>query len=466
MPHVAVGSNQTAIRTTISTSWQGSTLREGSRGQYVKDLQNMLNKAGIKVSVDGIYGSGTASAVKEFQKKNGLSQDGIAGKQTFTKLQSSYTKTTVINNGSSADWTGQTLQKGNKGEAVKDLQTMLNKAGFSVGTVDGVYGDKTVKAVQAFQKQVGLSQDGIAGTNTYNKLKVYKKPSSTTTSTSWTGQTLKEGSSGEVVKSLQKMLNEAGFNVGTIDGKFGSKTEAAVKEFQKKVGISQDGIAGNQTYAYLKDYINKPKTYTPPKPQLDTSLVIYNTHEKVINSKSSTWTEVSNSLKEISKLGFDFIIGDDIKTLVDPNANTIDKVIAGLSFIPGGKAVNLGLKLVKSGSKVALKIDKSLLADAATKLTKFKGDEAIIHFEKHSKEIKTAMGKSQYNLKNYLEDANHVKKTGIYVPELNGYVKLIGGKGSAKYAFVGLDRNTGNLTTFHLKTAKELSKKAPSLGIK
>ncbi|WP_235988999.1 hypothetical protein [Aquibacillus kalidii] len=75
------------------------------------------------------------------------------------------------------------------------------------------------------------------------------------------------------------------------------------------------------------------------------------------------------------------------------------------------------------------------------------------------------MGKNQYNLKNYLEDANHVIRNGQYVPELNGHVKLIGGKGSAKYGFVGLDRNTGNITTFHIKTAKELSKKAPSLGI-
>ncbi len=41
----------------------------------------------------------------------------------------------------------------------------------------------------------------------------------------------------------------------------------------------------------------------------------------------------------------------------------------------------------------------------------------------------TAMGKGQYNLKNYLEDANYVKNTGKYVSELNGYVKLIGGIG-------------------------------------
>lgn len=56
-------------------------------------------------------------------------------------------------------------------------------------------------------------------------------------------------------------------------------------------------------------------------------------------------------------------------------------------------------------------------------------------------------------------------RNGTFVPEMNGYVWLIGGQGSAKYGFVGLNRATGNITTFHIKTAKELSRKAPSLGI-
>ena len=104
-------------------------------------------------------------------------------------------------------------------------------------------------------------------------------------------------------------------------------------------------------------------------------------------------------------------------------------------------------------------------ASHSTNLIKFKGDEAVIHFERHGKQIMNALGKNEYNLKNYIEDANHVIQTGTYVPELNGYVQLIGGKGSAKYAFVGLDRLTGNITTFHIKTVGELAKKAPSLGL-
>lgn len=367
MVNVAVGSNQRAIRMPISTSWQGNSLKKGSSGQHVKDLQNMLIKAGYKLSTDGKFGNQTEAAVKSYQKKMGLSQDGIAGKNTYSKLKSTYTKTTIVNKttNNTADWTGQTLKKGSKGEAVKDLQNMLEKAGFDVGKVDGIYGDKTANALKSFQKKVGISQDGIAGSTTYSKLKSYK-PSTTAKKppSGWTGQTLREGNSGDAVKSLQTMLEKAGFELGTIDGKFGNKTESAVKAFQKKVGISQDGIAGNQTYAYLKDYINKPKTYTPPKPQIGNTLVIYNSNEKVINDKNSTWTEVSGSLKKIGKAGFDFVIGDDIKTLLDNDASTIDKVIAGLSFVPGGKILNGAIKISKAGAKVLLKLDLQFFAQA------------------------------------------------------------------------------------------------------
>ncbi|WP_241234761.1 LXG domain-containing protein [Enterococcus mundtii] len=89
-----------------------------------------------------------------------------------------------------------------------------------------------------------------------------------------------------------------------------------------------------------------------------------------------------------------------------------------------------------------------------------------VHFSKHGSEIQQALNKNHYSIVEYLRDANHVIKEGQFVPEMNGYIKLVGGEGSAKYAFVGLDRTTGNITTLHLKSVKELIKKAPSLGLK
>ncbi|ADY57565.1 spore cortex-lytic enzyme [Syntrophobotulus glycolicus DSM 8271] len=58
---------------------------------------------------------------------------------------------------------------------------------------------------------------------------------------------LKEGSSGQEVKSLQKKLSQLGYSVGAIDGKFGSATEQALKRFQKNRGIKTDGIFGDET---------------------------------------------------------------------------------------------------------------------------------------------------------------------------------------------------------------------------
>ena len=59
----------------------------GSRGSEVTQIQTKLKRWGYyKGNVDGIYGSGTLSAVKLFQKKNGLTVDGIAGTKTLNAM--------------------------------------------------------------------------------------------------------------------------------------------------------------------------------------------------------------------------------------------------------------------------------------------------------------------------------------------------------------------------------------------
>ena len=62
---------------------------------------------------------------------------------------------------------------------------------------------------------------------------------------------LKIGSSGTQVRTLQTKLNNWGYEAGTVDGIFGSKTQAAVKRFQQKNGLVADGIVGSKTAAAL-----------------------------------------------------------------------------------------------------------------------------------------------------------------------------------------------------------------------
>jgi len=64
-------------------------------------------------------------------------------------------------------------------------------------------------------------------------------------------QTLKLGASGSDVVKLQKRLLELGLNSGSADGKFGPKTEAAVKQFQSNQGLVTDGVAGVKTLTAL-----------------------------------------------------------------------------------------------------------------------------------------------------------------------------------------------------------------------
>lgn len=74
--------------------------------------------------------------------------------------------------------------------------------------------------------------------------------------------TLRKGAEGDLVKELQSKLNELGYDCGTVDGKFGNKTLAAVKEFQRKHGLTDDGVVGRQTWAeLLKSTEEKEPTY-------------------------------------------------------------------------------------------------------------------------------------------------------------------------------------------------------------
>lgn len=62
------------------------TVRQGDTGQAVQAAQVLLNAAGASLSTDGVFGSGTASAVRAHQSANGLSADGVVGPQTWQSL--------------------------------------------------------------------------------------------------------------------------------------------------------------------------------------------------------------------------------------------------------------------------------------------------------------------------------------------------------------------------------------------
>ena len=137
------------------------------------------------------------------------------------------------------------------GDAVKTLQDKLNALGYNSGNVDGIFGAKTYAAVTAFQKANSLGVDGIVGKLTWGKLYGVSPAMPVETTTVVGRPMVSYGSRGDAVRKLQELLNALGYDCGSVDGIFGSKTKAAVLAFQKANGLGVDGIVGPLTWAKL-----------------------------------------------------------------------------------------------------------------------------------------------------------------------------------------------------------------------
>ncbi len=136
-----------------------------------------------------------------------------------------------------------TLKKHDQGESVTKLQSRLMELGYlEIEEPTDYYGNSTAYAVQLFQRQHGLTQDGVAGEQTQSLL--YSKDAQ--------HYMLLEGSEGRDVKMLQEQLVDLGYlDESEIDHIYGEKTVEAVKAFQKRNGLTQDGKAGEKTLAKL-----------------------------------------------------------------------------------------------------------------------------------------------------------------------------------------------------------------------
>lgn len=134
-----------------------------------------------------------------------------------------------------------TIRVGNRGRAVQCMQYHLVQNGFNLVSLDGIFGQNTLRAVRAFQSQNGLTVDGIVGQNTWRAL-LALNPSAVV---------LRRGSRGAYVRYLQQKLTAKLYPVGVIDNIFGAQTERAVREFQQENGLAVDGIVGRNTWSRL-----------------------------------------------------------------------------------------------------------------------------------------------------------------------------------------------------------------------
>ena len=133
----------------------------------------------------------------------------------------------------------ETLKKHDKGDAVTTLQNRLMELGYlEIEEPTDYFGNSTEYAVSLFQRQHELKQDGIAGEQTQTLL--FSKDAK--------HYAMLEGAEGRDVKMLQEQLVELGYlSSSDVDRIYGEKTVEAVKAFQKRNGLTQDGKAGEKT---------------------------------------------------------------------------------------------------------------------------------------------------------------------------------------------------------------------------
>lgn len=151
------------------------TLTQGMSGQDVRVLQDFLTRAGFSTPVGGDFGPITLGNVKKFEKRYGLSVDGVVDAAFVSKLRSivepggatskTKSKTRAKNTALGRHLGDRVLKKGMSGQDVRVLQDYLDRAGFTT-TVDGQFGAGTLKLVKRFQSTQELPVTGVVDSAT------------------------------------------------------------------------------------------------------------------------------------------------------------------------------------------------------------------------------------------------------------------------------------------------------------
>ncbi|MEK7251733.1 MAG: peptidoglycan-binding protein [Actinomycetota bacterium] len=196
----------------------------GSRGAAVLDLQRRLIGAGYDPGpIDGAFGARTAAAVGRFQTAEGLPASGAVDQTTWDRLAAA----SVL------------FGPGARGTGVVEIQTRLAALGFSPGPADGKYGQRTATAMKAFQTSAALPVTGVTDAATLAALRAADAGPGDTV--------LRRGDEGAAVLAFQTRLARVGFGPGTLDGKFGARTETAVARFQTAFNLPGAGVVNQAT---------------------------------------------------------------------------------------------------------------------------------------------------------------------------------------------------------------------------
>ena len=283
---------ETSTGTLSNGTWNGTVLSTGASGSAVEQVQFWLNtlaqydSAIPSVKVDGVYGTATANAVRAFQRKYGLTVDGIVGQTTWKELYDEFLSI-QSDNGTPNAYPGTPLREGASGQNVRLVQFWLKIArtvytSLESVTVDGKFGADTAAAVRRFQRYFGLTADGVVGRTTWNSL--YGRASQLRSSgpvvtlkrLPYPGTPLTVGSSGEAVLYYNLLLQRIAYYFSSVEAppladRYTEETATATRSAQQLLGLEQTGIADADTWTavealslQLAAHAPNPDRDTPP----------------------------------------------------------------------------------------------------------------------------------------------------------------------------------------------------------
>src|SRR5699024_4708047 len=235
--------------------------------QLKKDLK-ALGCGNFPTNPSGTYGTITKNVVKDFQKYANLPQTGIADTKTLNKIKE------VLN---------PPYKSGDRGIAVTQLKKDLRQLGYGnfPANPSNVYGAVTANVVKSFQKDNGLTANGIANQDTLNKINqlLNTKPTEKTEYTNY-----KLTLSQEISKQLSDSIPQT--------DKYANKPAYVSAKYIKMNG--QAKISSNNVTVYSKPNILYPTDETLNK---DESIMILREASDEIKRNNNDWLEVSNNGK-------------------------------------------------------------------------------------------------------------------------------------------------------------------------
>jgi peptidoglycan hydrolase-like protein with peptidoglycan-binding domain len=238
---------------------------QGQVSGCVTELQNLLNRHGAALVVDGNFGGNTLRAVRNFQSAAAIAVDGRVGPITKSRLYNTSDSSPQAVHLTSASCPSN-IVRGQTGACVTELQRLLGRYGYAL-EIDGNFGPATEAAVRSFQAAMGLGVDGQVGPIT--KAALYDSDESPGAGVDLRSSScpanIVDGMTGGCVSTLQALLNGKGQHLD-VDGDFGPATLAAVRAFQSSAGIAVDGEVGPQTKAALYSNIGGGGSSGAPAP--------------------------------------------------------------------------------------------------------------------------------------------------------------------------------------------------------